>query len=235
MHVTTRPQAQYRDRLLREVISYRPVSVLEVGCGGGAFLRSAASSGLELHGIDPDSTLVGQIQEEGFVAQVGIAEALPFQTASFDVAVFSYTAHHIANWAAALSEALRVCRLGVVVLDPWYDDRIPSQATARAFDRWCKCIDRSNGMVHNDCLDAAALLGADTLVRPDLSVKYEYMLSLSELGVSGLEAATAAKLAEAQDPARWRPALEVILHSSHASGFSDDGAILLAIARHSET
>jgi len=231
MQPTISPQARYRARLLAEVLSHQPRSVLEVGCGSGTFLRSAAISGLKLHGIDPDATSVRKLQEEGFDVQIGVAQALPFEAASFDLVVFSYTAHHIANWAAALSEALRVCCVGVVVLDPWYDERIPSQATALAFDRWCKRIDRAGGMVHNDCLDAAALLDADTLARRDLRVKYEYMLWLSELGVSALEAAAEAQLAEAREPALWRPALAGILHTAHASGYSDDGAILLAITR----
>jgi SAM-dependent methyltransferase len=159
---------------------------------------------------------------------------LPFEAESIDLVVFSYTAHHIANWPAALSEALRVSRRGVVVLDPWYDERIPSQATALAFDRWCKRIDRANGMVHNDCLDAQALLGADTLARPGLRVKYEYMLALSELGVPALEEAATAQLAAAQEPERWRLALAGILNAAQATGYSDDGAILLAITKYSE-
>jgi SAM-dependent methyltransferase len=191
------------------------------------FLRSAAASGIKVRGVDPDVAAVSKLQDDGLDAQVAAAEALPFPDAGFDLVVFSYTAHHIADWAAALSEALRVCRIGVVVLDPWYDDRIPSQATARAFDRWCKCIDRANGIVHNDCLDAAALIGERALTRRDLHVQYEYILSLKELGVPALEAAAAAQLAQAREPERWRAALADILHAARANGFSDDGAVLL--------
>ncbi|HEV8689437.1 MAG TPA: class I SAM-dependent methyltransferase [Ideonella sp.] len=234
MPPTIGPQARYRDRLLQEVLSHRPSQVLEVGSGSGAFLRSAASSGPKLQGIDPDASSVRKLREEGFDVQVGVAESLPFEAESIDLVVFSYTAHHIANWPAALSEALRVSRRGVVVLDPWYDERIPSQATALAFDRWCKRIDRANGMVHNDCLDAQALLGADTLARPGLRVKYEYMLALSELGVPALEEAATAQLAAAQEPERWRLALAGILNAAQATGYSDDGAILLAITKYSE-
>ena len=233
-HPQARPQQQYRERLLQEVLSYRPGSVLEVGSGSGAFLRSAAASGVPLHGIDPDATRVRELESEGFDVQTGVAQALPFDAGSFDVVVFSYTAHHIADWPAALSEALRVCRRGVVVLGPWYDERIPSQATALAFDRWCKQIDRANGMVHNDCLDAQALLGAQTPKHAGLSVRYEYMLALLELGVPALEEAAAAQLAEASEPERWRPALAGILSSAHANGYSDDGAILLAITKYSQ-
>ncbi|MGL4576742.1 MAG: class I SAM-dependent methyltransferase, partial [Burkholderiaceae bacterium] len=168
---TISPQAQYRERLLSEVISFRPQSILEVGCGSGAFLRSAATLGVSLQGLDPDAALVRKIQSEGFTAQVGVAEDLPFKEASVDVVVFSYTAHHIYDWPKALAEALRVCRLGVVVLDPWYDDKFSSQLNTRAFDEWSKSIDRANGMVHNDCLDAQALLSTEVLARADLFIK----------------------------------------------------------------
>jgi SAM-dependent methyltransferase len=234
MQTPIHPQGFYRERLALAVHSYQPTDVLEVGCGGGTFLRSMESKAVKVFGIDPDPVLIEKLRSEGFAAEVGSAESLPFKANSFDVVVFSYTAHHIANWSQALKEAVRVSRQAVVILDPWYDERIPSQASTSAFDRWCKLIDRSNGMVHNDCQDAAAMLEPLNPLPVNLSVKYEYILILSALEVSAFEEPANAKLAEAQDPNRWRQGLERVMSEAAGSGFSEDGAVLLTITKRRE-
>ena len=166
---------------------------------------------------------------------MGVAEALPYPDAAYDLVVFSYTAHHIGNWPAALAEALRVARLGVLVLDPWFDAKIPSQSVALAFDRWCKAIDRSNGLVHTDCLDATALLGSLVHTSGTHLVRYEYLLTLYELGVPYLEQAVSEQLAGAAQPETWRTESEQILRRAHAHGVSDNGAILLVVSKRSDS
>jgi ubiquinone/menaquinone biosynthesis C-methylase UbiE len=228
------PQLQYRERLTLAVQSFLPAEVLEVGCGTGTFLKSMQSGATKVLGIDPDPALVEKLRVQGFSAEVGSAESLRFEPSSFDVVVFSYTAHHIENWSQALKEALRVARQAVVVLDPWYDERIPSQARTSAYDRWSKLIDRSNGMVHNDCQDAAYLLESLNPLPANLSVQYEYMLVISPLSVSQIESVAEAKLLEAKEPNRWRQSLETLMSESAGCGFSDDGAMLLTITKHRE-
>ena len=155
-----RPQETYRQALLQRLSALTPERVLEVGCGGGGFLRSARGTGPTLFGIDPDEDAVQALGEEGFEVSRGQAQQLAFPDQAMDVVVFSYSAHHIEDWQRALEEALRVARRAVLILDPWYDKRLPCQRVARTFDVWCKQIDRECGMVHNDCLDAADLVGA---------------------------------------------------------------------------
>lgn len=225
------PQKRYRERLLRSLDSTNCRTVLEVGCGGGGFLRSVTTRGLALQGIDPDVEAVHALQTEGFAAQVGVAEALPFQDASFDLVVFCYTAHHIVDWSAALSQGLRVCHLGVAVLDPWYDDSLASQRTARAFDRWSKRIDRENGIVHNDCMDATALMSGAVSAAPHVTIDYQYMLSLLDLGVAGLESAGLGKLKETRDGEPWRRELSSLINQARETGFSDDGAVLMTLMK----
>lgn len=222
---------EYREQLLREVVSFEPSSLLEVGCGSGTFLRSVNSLGIALCGIDPDAESVRKLESEGFSVQMGVAEALPYPDAAYDLVVFSYTAHHIGNWPGALAEALRVARLGVVVLDPWFDASIPSQSVALAFDRWCKAIDRSNGLVHTDCLDAGTLLGTLVHTSGGHLIRYEYLLTLYELGVPYLQQAASEQLAKALRPEPWQVELEDILRSAHAHGCSDNGAILLVVSK----
>jgi ubiquinone/menaquinone biosynthesis C-methylase UbiE len=177
------PQQTYRARLLQEVATFEPTSILEVGCGKGALLQAARSLQATVHGIDVDSTAVQGLARAGYSASVGSAEKLSLEDGSWDVVVFVYTAHHIANWSQALAEAMRCCRRAVVILDPWYDTAVPSQAVALAFDRWSKKIDRSNGMVHNDRLSIAGLLGDLLLSNNPRSIRIEYLLTLSPFGL----------------------------------------------------
>lgn len=224
-----RPQDAYRARLVGEIEALRPARLLEVGCGGGGFLRSVAHLDMALVGVDPDEASVQLLRDEGFDARLGRAENLDFPDAAFDVVVFCFTAHHIAYWAQALREALRVGGGSVVVLDPWYDPGVPSQCLAARFDRWCKVIDRAAGMVHQDPLDAESLLSPIAARLGSYGVRVEYLLSLREFSIAELEAFAHERLAaQCVNPA-WRKELESILEAARRDGFSDDGAILLLL------
>lgn len=225
------PQQNYRARLLQEVAAFQPASILEVGCGTGAFLRAAQSLRANAHGIDVDSANVQKLEREGLSASAGSAERLSFDDDSWDVVVFAYTAHHIADWNQALAEARRCCRRAVVILDPWYDAAIPSQSVALAFDRWSKKIDRANGMVHNDCMDAKALLGDVPLSSHPQSIKIEYLLTLSSYSVEQVRQFGQDQLSEAKEPDLWTHELERVVQLAKVHGFTEDGAVLVVIPK----
>lgn len=233
MQSSARPQAHYRERLLREVLALEPSSVLEVGCGSGTFLRSAAAGGLCITGVDPDADGIARLSDEGYTVAVGNGEELDFPDSAFDVVVFCFTAHHIGAWQPALIEALRVCRRAVLILDPWHESSIPSQRTAAQFDRWCKSIDRSSGMVHNDCMDAQTLLGPLAPILAGLDLRVEHLLIVQELGAARLTELAEDQLAKIIDADRHRPALVAIIQAAERHGFSEDGAILMAIEKAS--
>lgn len=145
--------------------------------------------------------------------------------------VFCFTAHHIEDWSQALLEALRVSTTSVLLLDPWYEPGIPSQAVAGRFDRWCKAIDRAGGMIHNDCLSAADLLEPIATRLPAYDLKLEYLLTLHELGPARLDEIAHEQLHDARDRSSWLPELHTIVQLAQRDGFSDDGAILLSLTR----
>src|SRR5262245_11719532 len=135
------PSKHYRERFFAMVMGDRPGSVLDVGCGDGAFLRRAREHGCTVAGIEPDADRMAGLAQAGISAQQGHAEALPFGDSAFDAVVFEYVAHHCADLGRALTEAVRVARRGVYLLDGWYDETVASHLTALAFDRWSKSID----------------------------------------------------------------------------------------------
>jgi ubiquinone/menaquinone biosynthesis C-methylase UbiE len=226
-----RPQVLYRQRLLQALAASKPRRVLEVGCGGGGFLRSAASLGVELQGIDPEASSVAALHDEGFSVRIGRAECLEYVDGHFDAVVFCFAAHHIEDWGQALNEAMRVSRQAVFILDPWHESGIPGQTVAAGFDRWCKAIDRASGMVHNDCLSAAQLLEPVRDRLHALDVGINYMLVLHDLGVDRMLEIADEQLRKAVRQEQWKPDLAALVAEARLHGFHDDGAVLLSIGK----
>jgi len=211
-------------------VSLDPENILDVGCGGGEFLRDAKAADLEVFGVDPDMESVAALSEEGFTVKIGKAEDLQFPDASFSAVVFSFTAHHIADWKKGLDEALRVSN-AVCILDPWYETTIPSQAVAEQFDQWSKRIDRASGMIHNDCLSVRELLEPIETTLAHFQIRITYLLELQELGVARMQELAAPQLAKTGSRSNWTLSLDELVTRAKSEGFSDDGAILISIRR----
>jgi ubiquinone/menaquinone biosynthesis C-methylase UbiE len=225
-----RPQEVYRREFRERVLAFAPRSILEVGCGAGAFLRSLASWNGRLVGIDPDMEQIAALKAEGFDARVGAGEALPFDRGEFDIVASSYTAHHLPDWPAALGEALRVASRAVCVLDVWYDETVPSQRVAADLDRWSKRIDRLGGMIHNDCLGLGTLI-APIANDPGHRVDAVHQLILAPSPYGDLEAFGRERLALAHGQPQLARDFEQLAREAAREGVSDDGALLLTIER----
>ena len=109
--------AVMRDRA--KVVPRASGDILELGCGGGTNLQFYDWSQVRsLSGVDPSPELLGRAQDallrSGRSANFanGIAEALPFQSSSFDSVVTTFTLCSVQDPTAALSEVRRVLRPG---------------------------------------------------------------------------------------------------------------------------
>jgi ubiquinone/menaquinone biosynthesis C-methylase UbiE len=121
---------QFRNRTLA-VAALRPGDrVIDVGCGTGVLTRRAAdaiASTGEVWGIDPAPDMIRMAMqtetETGNSARFRLAavEALPFEDASFDVALASLVLHHLPPdlKRAGLKEVYRVLKPGgrLIVVD----------------------------------------------------------------------------------------------------------------------
>lgn len=113
---------------LDAVHSVRPslagVRILDVGCGGGGFVRQLLVEGADASGIDPEPEAVRKARTAVPQGQflVGRAEALPHADASLDIVVMVNSLHHVpeASMIKALAEAVRVIRPegSVVIVEP---------------------------------------------------------------------------------------------------------------------
>jgi ubiquinone/menaquinone biosynthesis C-methylase UbiE len=92
----------------------RPSTILDIGCGTGRLLRSAAERfpGARLVGVDAAIEMVKQAQSstpDGTIQfQQATAEALPFADDSFDLVFSTMTFHHWQNQARGVAEVKRV-------------------------------------------------------------------------------------------------------------------------------
>ncbi len=100
--------------------------VLDIGCGGGGLVRELASAGARATGLeisaDQLAPALAADQEGAGRYLVGVAQRLPLEDASMDVAIFLRTLHHVPppELETALREAGRVVRPGgtVYVAEP---------------------------------------------------------------------------------------------------------------------
>lgn len=94
----------------------QPGSILDVGCGTGKLLRRAHASWPEacLIGVDPATGMIEMAKRltQGATFLQGMAEALPLEDASIDLAFSTVSFHHWQDQGAGLREIARVLRPG---------------------------------------------------------------------------------------------------------------------------
>ncbi len=104
---------------LAEAEVARPRAVLDVGCGTGRLLISAAARfpGAELVGVDAAPQMVEQARasaadRSSIRFQLAGAEELPFPDGRFDLVFSTLTFHHWSDQAKAVAEVARVLAPG---------------------------------------------------------------------------------------------------------------------------
>jgi SAM-dependent methyltransferase len=219
----------YRPEFEAMIFAARPHSVLDIGCGDGAFLRRVVARGIAATGVDIREDRLSACREAALDVRYAEADHLPFEDASFGCVSMALVAHHLPSLSSALSEALRVARRGVFVLDPWYDETIPSQSSKADLERWTKRVDQAKGGVNNGPLVAGDFVSSlEGKNAGAIEVRHRLLLQIQPL-----ETATAdysRQLQDLSDAAAFRDELNALLAQAAITGLSSDGAIMLAIA-----
>jgi demethylmenaquinone methyltransferase/2-methoxy-6-polyprenyl-1,4-benzoquinol methylase len=110
----------YRRRALREAGLSKGMRVLDVACGPGLMAQRAAEitgpSGY-IVGLDPSLGMLREARKGSPQNLVqGVAETLPFRSASFDFLCMGYALRHVSDLRVAFREYLRVLKPGGIVL-----------------------------------------------------------------------------------------------------------------------
>lgn len=105
--------------LRAQVVPQARGAVFELGCGGGLNQRFYDGDAVtHLAGVDPSPRLLhdarGAAQARGWIADLreGVGEAIPFDDASFDTVVSTYTLCSVNDPARVLSELRRILKPG---------------------------------------------------------------------------------------------------------------------------
>ena len=147
-----------RGRFVDRILAREPGSVLEVGCGSGFVLERLAEAGVRAEGVEADASLVDELLARGLSVHHGEAESLVAEDEAFEWVSFCHVLHHLRDPGTAIAEAFRVCRRGVMVAEPWFDESLATQRLALEFDRWLKRQHRRVGRVHEENLGPAEIL-----------------------------------------------------------------------------
>jgi|APFre7841882724_1041349.scaffolds.fasta_scaffold62402_2 SAM-dependent methyltransferase len=227
---TPAPVEQFRSELIERLLACAPQSVLDVGCGDGTLLVALAPRVARVAGVETDAICAEAARARGFEVQVADACRLPHANGAFDWVVLQNTAHHLAALDAAMRECWRVARVGVLVQDPWYDESFVSQRIGRALDRWYKSIDRLEGMVHEDCLDAVTICGT-LAAEPGIAIEVRHRLLLQAVPFAELVREVDRRLRSGHVPASLETEARAILEDAERHGVSEPGMLMVSLRR----
>lgn len=90
--------------------------VLDIGCGAGPLSEKLVERGARVSGFDQSAAMVeiarGRLGDTVDLRVADLADPLPYDDDSFDVACASLVLHYLRDWVAPLSEIRRVLRPG---------------------------------------------------------------------------------------------------------------------------
>ncbi len=101
-------------------------NMLDVGTGTGVFAEAFSELGLAVTGIDVNADLLSLAQQHVSIGkfQLAPAEKIPFPDRSFDLAFLGHVLHETDDALTALTEARRVSRQRVAILEwPYRDEQ----------------------------------------------------------------------------------------------------------------
>jgi len=105
---------------LANAIDLRDKTVVDIGCGDGAFVRALAGAGATAIGIEVSEDAVARAREQDpeHRYELGGAERLPLEDQSVDVATLMRSLHHVPDPSSAFPELRRVVREYVWIAEP---------------------------------------------------------------------------------------------------------------------
>lgn len=114
--IPAKPGEHYR-AFVRFARRHAGSSVLDLGCGFGAYSNALAEEGLNCVGCDINLDYLRTARKQGLPA-VNADSALPFNDGSFDTVLIFEVLEHVADVERLLAEVFRVARKNVLITVP---------------------------------------------------------------------------------------------------------------------
>jgi|SRR6185295_885204 len=111
-----RPGEHYR-AFVRFALQYAGDSILDLGCGYGAYGLALAAAGRQSVGCDVNMSYLASASSSGLPV-VAVDSVLPFPDRSFDTVILLEVIEHVPELEGILREAFRVARRNVLVTVP---------------------------------------------------------------------------------------------------------------------
>ena len=131
-HFRPENQEKVRKRIEELQKKTNAKNLLDVGCGTGFVLNIAHDLFDELHGVDATQAMLDKVDLSPGNIKIynGLAQELPFDNDSFDMASSYAFLHHLENYSDVLEEVFRVLKKGGV----YYIDLDPNKDFWTAMD-----------------------------------------------------------------------------------------------------
>jgi ubiquinone/menaquinone biosynthesis C-methylase UbiE len=105
-----------KDRMVRHLpLVRRGARLLDIGCGNGAFVRSARTWGWDAEGLDPDPSAAAVGRAVGLTITVGSLPKTDYPDASFAAVTMSHSIEHVHDPVTCLQEVHRILQPGGAV------------------------------------------------------------------------------------------------------------------------
>ncbi|STX55547.1 type 11 methyltransferase [Legionella beliardensis] len=219
-------------KLIEKIVNLKPKTrtLLEVGCGDGRkLIYLQANYPIKVSGIDLYEPYVEKLRQQNIDASLGDARHLPYANDKFNWVLIANSLHHIPDPENALSEAIRVAKNGVIVVDPWYDKTIYSQQLSAELAAWCKKLHQSLGYFHREGLSAGEIINAIT--REISSIEIYYELFIKELNLKDFFKVQQQYIAQLQENHYLLWELNQIKSRIHDSFISEPGQVIVIIRK----
>ena len=115
------PPGQHYRAFVRFARQHAGTSILDLGCGYGAYSGALMKEGVKCIGCDINLDYLKQAVQQGLPV-VNVDTKLPFSDRSFDSVVMFEVIEHVVDMQSILKEAFRVARKNVLITVPNSED-----------------------------------------------------------------------------------------------------------------
>lgn len=216
------------ERFLDRLFAQRPGSVLDVGCGSGHVTGRCHEHDVPALGLDLSRKKLALVRNVGFRCARAPAAPLPLRDGAFDWVAIRHVLHHVPDARAALAEACRVARTGLLLAEPWFDLALPTQVVSKRAQDWIKAQERRHGGHHLPAIDHHGLLRLLPAGQV-ASWEVEHQFRVWPLPVEHFHERAGRWLGRlaAEDPER--AAHDALVRELAAHGLTDCGTVILTV------